>query len=67
MKGLNTRTDTMEPLSKKSRTHVDIKCSKIFFDPPLRISTNKTKINKWDIIDIKNIFTTKETISERKR
>ena len=57
----------MEPLSKKSRTHVDIKCSKIFFDPPLRISTNKTKINKWDIIDIKNIFTTKETISERKR
>ena len=56
----------MELLSKKSRTQFDIKCSKFFFDPPLRISTNKTKINKWDIIDIKSICTTQETISERK-
>ena len=57
----------MELLRKKSRTHFDIKCSEIFFDPPLRIRTEKTKINKWDLIDIKSICTTKGTISGEKK
>ena len=42
-----------ETLKEKSRTHFDIKCSKFFFDPPLRIMKNKTKINKWDLINLK--------------
>ena len=39
IKGLNKWTDSMELLREKSRTHSDIKCRKIFFDPPLRIRT----------------------------
>ena len=33
----------MELLRKKSRTHFDIKCSEIFFDPPLK---NQDRENK---------------------
>ena len=65
--GLNKWTDSMELLGKKSRTHSDVKCSKIFFDPRLRIRIYKTKINKWDLTEVKSICTTKETISERKK
>ena len=67
IKGLNKWTDSMELLREKSRTHSDIKYSKIFFDPHLRIRTYKTKTNKWDLTEVKNICTTKETISERKK
>ena len=53
VKGLNKRTDTMKLLRKKAKkTHFDIKCSKFFFDPRFRIRTNKTKINKWDTINV---------------
>ena len=67
IKGLNKWTDSMELLREKSRTHSDIKYSKIFFDPRLRIRTYKTKTNKWDLTEVKNICTTKETISEIKK
>ena len=36
-------------------------------DPPPRILEIKAKINKWDLIKIKNFCTTKETISKVKR
>ena len=41
--------------------------SKIFFDPPLRVMEIKTKINKWDLMKLKSICTTKETINKMKR
>ena len=56
-----------ETLKGKSRTHFDIKCSKFFFDPPLRIMKNKTKINKSDLTPLKSAGTPQETINTMKR
>ena len=41
--------------------------SKILYDPPPRVTEIKTKINKWDLIKLKNFCTAKETISKVKR
>ena len=41
--------------------------SKILYDPPPRILEIKAKINKWDLIKLKSICTTKETIPKVKR
>ena len=57
----------MKFLRKKSRIHLDIKCDKFFFDPPVRIMKNKTKINKWDQIPHKSTGTAEETINTTKR
>ena len=44
---LNVRPDTIKLIEENiGRTFSDIKCSNIFFDPPLRIMKIKTKINK---------------------
>ena len=40
---------------------------KIFFDPPPRVTKIKPKINKWDLIKLKNSCKMKETISKVKR
>ena len=45
----------------------DINQSKPLCDPPPRVMEIKTKINKWDLIKLKNFCTTKETISKVKR
>ena len=45
----------------------DINHSRIPYDPPPRILEIKAKINKWDLIKIKSLSTTKETISKVKR
>jgi len=45
--GRNVRLDSIKLLQENvGRTLFDIKCSKIFFDPPLREIEIKTKINK---------------------
>ena len=49
------------------RTLSDINHSKILFDPPPRVMKIKTKINKWDLIKLKNFCTAKETINKTKR
>ena len=49
------------------RTLIDINCSKILFDPPLTVMKIKTKINKWDLIKLKNFCTVKKTINKTKR
>ena len=47
--------------------HSDINHSRIFYDPPPRVMEIKAKINKWDLIKLKSICTTKETISKVKK
>ena len=49
------------------KTFSNINHSRISYDPPPRILEIKAKINKWDLIKIKNFCTTKETISKVKR
>ena len=41
--------------------------SKIFSDPPPRVMERKTKINKWDLMQLKSFCTAKETINKMKR
>ena len=41
--------------------------SRILYEPPPSILEIKAKINKWDLIKIKNFCTTKETIRKVKR
>ena len=49
------------------RTHFDINCSKILFDPPSRVMKIKTKINKWDLIKLRSFCTAKENTNKMKR
>ena len=39
----------------------------ILYDPPPRVMEIKTKVNKWDLIKLKNLCTAKETITKVKR
>ena len=64
---LNVSLDTIKLLEENiGRTLFDINHSKIFFDPPPRVMKIKTKINKWDIINLKIFCTAKETINKMK-
>ena len=45
----------------------DIYHRNIFFDPPPRILTIKTKINQWDLIKFKSFCTAKETIFKNEK
>ena len=49
------------------RSLYDINHSKIFFDPPPRVTEIKTKINKWDLVKLKSFCPAKETINKIKR
>ena len=65
---LNVRAETIKLLEENiGRTLDDINQSKILYDPPTRVMEIKTNINKWDLIKLKNLCTTKETISKVKR
>ena len=67
-KDLNIRPDTIKLLEENiGRTLYDINHSKILFDPPLRETEIKTKINKWDLMKLKSFCTAKETINKTKR
>ena len=62
IKDLNVRTETIKLLEENiGRTSNDINQSKILYDPPPRVKEIKTKVNKWDLINLKSFFTTKET------
>ena len=68
IKDLNVRPGTIKLLEENiGRTLFDIKHSKIFFDPPPRVMTIKTKINKWDLMKLQSFCTAKETINKMKR
>ena len=45
----------------------DINHSKIFCDPPPRVTEIKTKINKWDLMKLKSFCTAKETVNKAER
>ena len=53
IKDLNVRPETIK-LSEENicRTLDDINQSKIFYDPPSRVMEVKTKVNKWDLINL---------------
>ena len=68
IKDLNVRPETIKLLEENiSRTLSDINHSKILYDPPPRVMEIKAKINKWDLINLNNFCTTKETINKVKR
>ena len=68
IKDLNVRPDTIKHLEENiGRTLFDINHSKILFDPPPREMEIKTKINKWNLMKLKDFCTAKETISKTKR
>ena len=67
IKDLNEGPETIKLLKENmGRTFFDIDSSNIFYDPPPRVMEIKTKINKWDLIKLKNFCTTKGTISKVK-
>ena len=57
----------MEEFENTGKTVFNINHSKIFFDPPPRVTEIKTEINKWDLIKLKSFCTPKETINKTKR
>ena len=68
IKDLNVRPETITPLDENiGKTLSDINHSRILYDPPPRVMEIKAKINKWDPIKLKSLYTTKETISKVKR
>ena len=48
------------------RTLDDINQSKILYDPPPRVTKIKTKVNKWDLIELKSFCTAKDAINKVK-
>ena len=45
----------------KCYTLLEINCSNILFDQPPKVKEIKTKINKWDLVKLKSVYTAKET------
>ena len=66
IKDLNIRPETIKFLEENiGRILNDVNQSKILYDPPPRVM--EIKVNKWDLIKLKNFCTAKETISKVKR
>ena len=63
IKDLNVRPETIKLLEENiGKTLSDVNHSRILYDPHPRILEIKAKINKWNLIKIKSLCTTKETI-----
>ena len=68
IKDINIRPETVKLLEENTgRTLNNVYQSKIFYDPPPRVTEIKTKVNTWSLIKLKNFCTAKETISKMKR
>ena len=68
IKDLKVRPETIKLLEENiGKTLSDKNHSRILYGPPPRVMEIKSKINKWDLIEIKSFCTTKETISKMKR
>ena len=61
IKDLDIRPDTIKLLEENiGQILSDINHSNIFSDPPLRVMTVKTKINKWDLVKLKSFCTARK-------
>ena len=68
IKDLNVRPETIKLLEENiGKALDDINQSKIFCDPPPRVTEIKTKVNKWNLIKLKSFYTAEETIIKVKR
>ena len=68
IKDLDIRPDTIKLLEENiGQTLSNINESNIFSDPPLRVMTVKTKINKCNLIKLKSFSTAKEILNKMKR
>ena len=68
VKDLNVRPETINLLEENiGKTLSDMNHSKILYDPSPRVMKIKAKLNKWDLIKLKNFCTTKEIIIKVKR
>ena len=54
IKDLNIRPETINLEENIGKTLSDINHSRIVYDPPPRILEIKTKINKWDLLNLKS-------------
>ena len=62
IKDLNVRPEAIKLLEANiGKTLSDINHSKILYDPPPSVMETKPKINKWDLVKLKNFCTMKET------
>ena len=65
IKDLNVRLETIKFSEENiGRTLDDINQSKILYDPPPRVTEIKTKVNKWDLINLKSFCTAKENYKQ---
>ena len=65
---MNIRHDTIKLLEENiGKTFFDINCSNIFLAQSSKAKEIKAKINKWDLIKLKNFCTAKETINKMKK
>ena len=61
IKDLNVRPELIKLLEENTgRTLNNINQSKILYDPPPRAMQIKTKVNKWDLVKLKNFYTPKK-------
>ena len=68
IKDLNVRPEIIKPLEENiGRMLNDLNQSKILYDPPPRVMEIKIKVNKWDLIELKNFCIAKEIVSKVKR
>ena len=68
IKDLSLRPESIQLLQENiGRTLSDVNHNKILYDQPPRVMEIKSKINKWDLIKLKSLCRTKETISKVKR
>ena len=68
IKDLNVTPETIKFLEENiGKTLSDINHCRILYDPPPIILEIKAKIKNWDLIKLKSLCTTKETISKVKR
>ena len=58
-KRLNVRPETVKLLEENIGRTLDINQSKILYGPPPRVTEIKTKVNKWDLIELTSFCTAK--------